>query len=75
VERELLRFLLGEPVKLTPLRAVEIGAEAGSAVGTSLGTESARLRAQGIYAPFQTDLASTEILRYESSALGSSRLI
>ena len=66
---------MGEPVSLTPFRAVQLGAEAGVAVGSALGAESARLRSKGIYAPFQADLASEEILRYESSALGSSRII
>lgn len=75
MEVELLRFLLGQPVKFSPLRAIRYGAESGAAVGEALGKESARLRAVGIYAPFQADLASEEILRYESSALGSSRII
>ena len=75
MEVELLRFLLGQPVQFSPLRVIRYGAESGSAIGSALGNESARLRAEGIYAPFQADLASEEILRYESSALGSSRII
>ena len=75
MERELLRFLLGEPVNFTPLRAIRYGAETGIAIGSALGKESARLRAVEVYAPFQADLASEAILRYESSALGSSRII
>ena len=55
MERELLRFLLGEPVNFTPLRAIRYGAETGIAIGSALGKESARLRAVEIYAPFQAD--------------------
>ena len=75
MEAQLLKFILGEPITFTPLRAIQYGAETGLAVGSSLGKESASLRAQEIYAPFQADLASEAILRYESSALGSSRII
>ena len=75
MEAELLRFILGQPVNFSPLRTIRYGVESGIAIGSALGKESASLRAQEIYAPFQADLASEDILRYESSALGSSRII
>jgi len=52
------------------------GAEFGEFVGTEFAERSMELAEQGIYNPLSgADLASPEILKYESSALGSSRII
>jgi hypothetical protein len=57
-------------------RAIKGGADAGKTVGTEFAERSMELRAKGIYDPFgAADLASPAILKYESSALGSSRII
>ena len=59
---------------LPPVRLVLSSAEAGIWFGTELGKYSAELNAQGIYNPL-TDLATPEILAYEHSAFGSTRII
>ena len=74
-----LDFLLKKkgPLPLIPFfRMVKSSAELGGYVGRELGERSQELRARGIYDPFSgADLASPEIRKYESSALGSSRII
>tara|TARA_R110001599_G_scaffold330726_1_gene545217 strand:- start:315 stop:551 length:237 start_codon:yes stop_codon:yes gene_type:complete len=57
-------------------RLVKQSAELGLYVGQELRASSEEQWARGVYNPFgAADLASPEILKYESSALGSSRLI
>ncbi len=65
------------PLPLIPFfRIVKGSAELGYLVGTEFGERSQELRARGVYDPISgADLASPEILKYESSALGSSRII
>ena len=74
-----LDFLLKKkgPLPLIPFFRILKGAgELGYIVGTEFGERSQKLRARGVYDPISgADLASPEILKYESSALGSSRLI
>jgi len=57
-----------------PVRLIVSAAEAGILLGTTFGKHSAELNARGIYNPV-TDLATPEILAYEHSALGSTRII
>ena len=65
------------PLPLIPFfRIVKDSAELGLYVGQEARMRSDALRARGVYDPFgAADLASPEILKYESSALGSSRII
>ncbi len=53
---------------------VRSSAETGIWLGTEFGKYSVELQNQGIYNPV-TDLATPEILAYEHSALGSTRII
>jgi len=77
---EFLEFLL-YPKKFKAgwipfFRAVRAGGDFGRTVGTEFAERSMELRARGVYDPIGgADLASPEILKYESSALGSSRII
>ena len=65
------------PLPLIPFfRIVKDSAELGLYLGREARTRSDALRARGVYDPISgADLASPEILKYESSALGSSRII
>lgn len=58
------------------VRLVRGAADLGKTVGTEFAERSIELRARGVYDPIGgADLASPEILKYEASALGSSRII
>jgi hypothetical protein len=65
------------PLPLIPFfRMVKAAGDLGYIVGTEFGERSEANRARGVYDPISgADLASPEILKYESSALGSSRII
>ena len=64
------------PVPLIPFfRLVKQSGELGLYVGQEARASSEEQWARGIYNPLGADLASPEILKYESSALGSSRII
>jgi hypothetical protein len=65
------------PLPLIPFfRLVKQSGELGLYVGQEARASSEEQWARGIYNPFgAADLASPEILKYESSALGSSRII
>ena len=64
------------PLPLVPFfRLVRQSGELGLYVGQELRADSEEKWARGIYNPLGADLASPEILKYESSALGSSRII
>ena len=64
------------PLPLIPfIRMVKSAADLGYLVGTELRADSEENWSRGIYNPLGADLASPEILKYESSALGSSRII
>ena len=65
------------PLPLIPFfRIVKQSGELGWTVGQEARARSDELTARGVYNPFgAADLASPEILRYEASALGSSRII
>jgi hypothetical protein len=70
-------FLLKKkgPVGLIPLlRLVRSAGEAGYTFGSALRESSEEQWSRGVYSP-TTDLASPEILKYEDSALGSTRII
>ena len=72
-----LYLLTNSAGKMTPppVRLVISAAQTGAWIGKTMGTQSAELNAQGIYNPFQADIASPVILAYEQSALGSTRII
>jgi hypothetical protein len=65
------------PVPLIPFfRLVRQSGELGLYVGQELRASSEEQWGRGVYNPLGgADLASPEILKYESSALGSSRII
>jgi hypothetical protein len=64
------------PLPLIPFfRMVKVAGELGYTVGTTLRASSEEQWSRGIYNPLGADLASPEILKYEASALGSSRII
>ena len=73
-----LDFLLKKkgPIPLIPFfRLVKQSGELGWYVGQEFRASSEEQWSRGIYNPLSADLASPEILKYESSALGSSRII
>lgn len=57
-----------------PLRLIISAAETGAWIGEKLGTHSAENYARGIYNPL-SGLATPEIMAYEHSAFGSTRII
>jgi hypothetical protein len=65
------------PLPLIPFfRMVKAAGELGWTVGQEARARSNELTARGVYDPISgADLASPEILKYESSALRSSRII
>ena len=64
------------PVPLIPFfRLVKQSGELGLYVGQEARASSEEQWSRGVYNPFAADLASPEILKYEASALGSSRII
>lgn len=71
-----LYLLTNAAGKITPppVRFVISAAQAGIWIGKTLGTHSAELNARGIYNPM-TNLYTPEIMAYEHSALGSTRII
>ena len=56
-------------------RLVKQSGELGLYVGQEARASSEEQWARGVYNPLSADLASPEILKYEASALGSSRII
>jgi len=64
----------GGKVLPPPLRLIISAAQTGAWLGEKLGTHSAELNARGIYNPM-TNLYTPEIMAYEQSALGSTRII
>jgi hypothetical protein len=64
------------PLPLIPFfRMVKVAGELGYKVGTEFRASSEEQWSRGVYNPLGGDLASPEILKYEASALGSSRII
>ena len=64
------------PLPLIPFfRMVKVASELGYTVGTTLRSSSEEQWSRGVYNPLGGDLASPEFLKYEASALGSSRII
>jgi hypothetical protein len=73
-----IEFLLKgkSPVPLIPFfRLVKQSGELGLYVGQELRASSEEQWSRGIYNPMGGDLASPEILKFEASAFGSSRII